>query len=431
MRVLFLNQFFAPDAAATAQLLADLCGGLAKQGAHVSVICARTGYSDSSARAGETAGCAEGVSVHRLPSLPFRRNSLLARLTSYVSFMGLAALRGLFSERPDVVVALTTPPFVGLVGVLLKRLRGCRFVLWSMDLYPEVAIAAGAIRADGVAARGARAAARLIYRHADAVVALGPFMRARILAHGVPAGKAVIVHNWANGELFRPLPEGQAGLRSKLGLDDCFIVMYSGNMGVGHSFDTIMDVACAFEDDPSVRFVFVGDGSHRRDIEERVERDRLANVMLLPYQPRDRLHDSLRAGDVHLISLRECMQGLMAPSKLYGILAAGRPCVLVGGEANEVAEIIRKHRCGLVVKEGDAAGLKAALVALAHRPRLADAMARRARQAFLAAYDMPFALSRWLELLESQCRAARRSGKDVLDHSVRADDTPQERDRTR
>ena len=399
MRVLFINQFYAPDAAATAQMLADLCEGLSGRGIEVAVVCSRTAYSASSARAAglqsPTGAPRPHVEVVRVPALGFARKSYLTRGASYLSFLGSAAVRSLFSKRPDVVVTLTTPPFVGLLGVLLKRLRGCRFVLWSMDLYPEVAVAARALRPGRLPARLTERVAKVIYRESDTVVALGPFMRRRILEYGVSPAQVRVIHNWADGHRIRSIPHERNDFRASNGLGRQFVVMYSGNMGMGHRFDTVLGAARSLKGQSHIRFVFIGEGPRKDEIAGRIEGWELSNTRLLPYQSRQDLARSLSAADVHLVSLRDDMQGLIVPSKIYGILAAGRPSILIGGSENEVAAIIQGHRCGTVVQEGDVCALTEAMLALAENPRKRRAMGHRARQAFEEHYAFEVALAEW------------------------------------
>lgn len=418
MRVLFINQFYAPDAAATAQMLADLCTGLSSRGVEVVVVCSRTAYSASSAQAAgprvPPGKYPPLVQVARVPALGFTRKSLLTRAASYLSFLGSAAVRSLFGKRPDVVVTLTTPPFVGLIGALLKRLRGCRFVLWSMDLYPEVAIAARALRPNSLAARLAGHVAKVIYRESDTVVALGPFMRQRILDYGVRPEQVRVIHNWADGRRIRPVPHEQNDFRTEIGLARQFVVMYSGNMGLGHRFDTVLHAAQALRERSHIRFVFIGEGPRRKEIVDRVEDSGLSNALLLPYQPRHDLARSLSAADVHLVSLRDDMQGLVVPSKIYGILAAGRPSILIGGDENEIAAIIQEHGCGSVVHEGDVRALTEAILALADSSGRRQAMGRRARRAFEEHYTFDVALAEWdrafMDLARrSACRVPQRA----------------------
>jgi len=398
MHVLFINQFYAPDAASTAQILADLCGGLSKRQVKVSVICSRTAYCPSSASAAREAE-PEPVRAYRVPGLRFERRSFLWRAASYLSFLMFATLRGLFMPRADVIVALTTPPFVGLVGVVLAWTRRSRLVLWSMDLYPEVAIAAGAIDRDGWVARVTQRLAHVIYRRCERVVALGPFMRERILKYGLDADRVQVVHNWSDGDLVQPVAHGDNLFRAEHEFNDCFAAMYSGNMGVGHQFGGILKAVAMLGRRLDLRFVFIGEGPRKQDIADRMEQEGLHNLCLLPYQPRERLDHSLSAGDVHLVSLRGEMQGLIVPSKIYGILAAGRPAILIGGRDNEVAQIIEEHRCGFVVSEGDVDALCAAIEKLADEPGLAASMGRRARAAFEKRYNFDLALAAWHRLL--------------------------------
>jgi glycosyltransferase involved in cell wall biosynthesis len=226
-------------------------------------------------------------------------------------------------------------------------------------------------------------------------VALGERMAARLRARGVSGERIAVIPNWADGEAIRPLEHAANPLRREWGLAEAFVAGYSGNMGRVHEFETILNAARRLRHERGVRFVLIGDGRWRAWIEEEARRDRLDAVLLKPYQPRESLTMSLGLADVHLVSLQPSMEGLVVPSKVYGIAAAGRPLVYIGDPGGEIGEIVSRYDVGLAVRAGDAEALATALLELRADPRRRLAMGARARALFEAQYDKPIALRKW------------------------------------
>lgn len=379
MKIRPLNQFYPPDTAATGQLLADVAAGLAAAGHEVHVICSRGSYAGGKvARA--SVEPMDGVRVHRVGATSRGRAQALDRLSDWCSYYVLAAERSLQLGRFDACLALTTPPFIGMVGVLLKRLKGTRLVLWTMDLWPDVAEALGTIRPGGYLSRGLRLLARHLYDRADVVVSLGSTMTGRLRDLGVPAQKIAEVHNWVPSEAVQPLPWGRSYVDDRLALNGQCVVMYSGNMGMAHEFGTILDAAELLQADGSVAFLFVGGGKRRAEVMEESHKRGLRNVRFMEAEPLDRLSDLLGSARVHLVSMREGLEGCLVPSKIYGILAAGRPAIMVGSTNNEVAELLRESGAGFVVGTGRAHEMAASIGRLREEPGLAYRMGQAGRQ---------------------------------------------------
>jgi len=205
MRILFLNQFYAPDVAATGQLLADVTEELAGRGHEVHVICSRRAYhgGDSSFPKEELV---DGVYVHRLGATGFGGDRTLGQVLNYGSFFLLASLKAVRLPRMDMCVALTTPPFVGLIALVLHALRGTKLAIWTMDLYPEVAVALGVLRDRSVPCSVLAWLSRRLYRQAGAIISLGEVMAGRLVQAGAPPEKIAIVHNWVPREIVAAAP---------------------------------------------------------------------------------------------------------------------------------------------------------------------------------------------------------------------------------
>ena len=401
MRVVFINRYFHPDISATSQMLTDLAEALVRSGVEVEVLCSRQLYGDAGADLPPTE-VMRGVSVRRVAATRFGRDSLVGRAIDYATFYLCAAVSLLARVRPgDVLVTKTDPPLLSLVGGLVARCKRASLVNWLQDLYPEVAsrLALSPIpRPLEALIRAARdrslAAARIN-------VVLGARMREYLIGRGIAAARISICENWADESRVRPIAAWRSELRGRLGLGDSFVAAYSGNLGRAHDATTILEAACALESDPGIVFLMVGGGAGMRSLEMQARARALTSFRFAPYQPREALSDSLAAGDVHLVSLRPELEGLIVPSKLYGILAAGRPVVFIGDPDGELARLIVGTGVGISVSSGDPAGLCRALRRLREDEVGRTRMGVRAREIFEERYTLAAALVRWREVLSA------------------------------
>ena len=400
MRVLLINQFFHPDQAPTSQMMTDLAEDLAARGIDVTVVSGRSAYTGGkpSWKRREVYG---GIAIHRTWATAFGRKALLGRLLDYASFSLTAALESLRLPRQDVVITLSTPPWLFAIGLLLRWMKGTPWVYWVQDIYPDVAITLGFLRNPGLAAKGLRRLSKMSFAKADQVVALGSFMGLRILERGGTQEQITVIPNWADGRRIYPVASGENWFRAEHGLEGRYVILYSGTMGYVHEFSTSLQAAKALRHEPHLLFLFIGDGPRRPEIEAFVGRHGLANVRLLPYQLKEVIPYSLGAGHVHLITLKDGLEGLSVPSKIYGSLAAGRPVIYVGPERSEVGQIVRDAQCGFVVKEGDVDHLVDAIRTLHQDEALREEMGRRARASFELFFDRSIATERFFKLLET------------------------------
>lgn len=344
MRVLLLNQFFAPDTAATGQLLADVADRLAADGHEIHVLASQRLYGGGATSLPLESATTSGVIVHRVAATGFGRAGFFGRLLDYGSFYVRAMRRALQLPRMDVCIALTTPPFIGLVATQLRKRRGTKFVHWAMDLYPEMMAAVGMIRDGGQPKRLLATLAARIYRQSDAIIALGELMKDRLIAAGADAETVSVVHNWVPGEAVYPQPPAGGPVT----------LLYSGNVGLGHELETAVRAIARLKDRRNFHARIVGHGKLRGRLMELVSDLGLVDcVEFLPPCPLEELSANLAAGDIHLVSQRPGTQGLLVPSKIYGILAAARPSLYIGPADTEVAEIIRQSNSGLIVPPGD------------------------------------------------------------------------------
>ena len=388
MRVLLLNQFFWPDSSATSQLLTDLARSLADQGHDVTAISSGAGgYGITDTPAG-----APAVRSLRVKALPFGRGTI-GRLLSYATFYTTAAWRGVRLPRQDVVLTLTTPPLLPLLGTLLKTVRGTRHVIWEMDMYPDVATDLGYFVRGGALDRIVGWLADLARSRADRIIALGDCMRTRLLARAIPADRITVAHNWADGSAIVPL--------ARVGKATELVVLYSGNLGLAHDLSTILAAMATLGEDKRFRFLFVGSGGRRAELAAAAEQCKLTQVNLRPYVERDSLCESLAAGDIGLVTQREECCGSVVPSKVYGLLAAGRPVLYIGPAAATPALLIERFGCGWHIPVGEPERLVNLLRYLAeHRDEVRDA-GDRARRALLEHFDLPIGVGRIQAILHA------------------------------
>jgi colanic acid biosynthesis glycosyl transferase WcaI len=407
LKLIFINRYFHPDHSATSQMLSDLAFALAKT-YEVAVVTGRQRYDDPLAALAPRDSVG-GVEVVRAWTTRFGRDHLPGRSVDYLSFY-LSAARALWriAARGDIVVAMTDPPLVSVVAAVVCRLRGARLVNWLQDLFPEVAEALGPRWIRGPLAALLRGLRNASLRSARLNVVLGPRMTSRVEALGIPGESIRIIPNWADGARIRPIDARASARRREWGLLDRFVVAYSGNMGRAHEFDTMLraarliqasEAAAQPEAGHRTAFLFIGGGAQADSIGRRARALGLTEWSFKPYQPRESLADSLGAADVHLVSLRPELEGLVVPSKLYGILAAGRPLAFVGAEDGEVGRLVLREELGFVVAPGRDVELAENLIRLRDDPALRAAMGARARRVFEERFDFPIAAARFGKIL--------------------------------
>lgn len=401
LRVVFVNRYFFPDLSATSQMLTDLACRLAQQGVEVHVVCSDRLYDDPSKQLpGEE--IVRGVQVHRARTSSFGRAQLIGRALDYASFYVTASAKLVrLLRRGDTVVAKTDPPLISIVAAAIAKLRGARLVNWLQDVFPEVASHLGANPLPAWLDRGLTKLRDHSLAAAQANIVLGTRMREHLENRRIPRDRIRVIENWADGDAVIPKSPEACEIRTQLGLSDKFVVAYSGNLGRAHEFETLLAAADRLQNDNSVVFLMIGGGAKMQQLQAAVTAQQLRNFRFLPYQPRELLSDSLAAADVHLACLLPQLEGLIVPSKFYGILAAGRPTIFIGDTDGELARIITSTGCGMVAGIGAVDVLVRAILELKDDRVTRDAMGERARALFIEKYTVGRATRQWLEVLQS------------------------------
>lgn len=336
----------------------------------------------------------QGVTVFRARGTTFPKHRFAGRAANYVSYFLTACYAGLRLDRPDVLVAQTDPPIIGLAAWLAGKRFGVPFVMAFKDLFPEVTVLVKDFQSDAVN-RWLQRVNRFLTARAARSLALGEMMRRRLIEDkGAPAARTEIIPDWVDTSAISPGPRRNPFSEAH-GLDRAFVVMYSGNLGLSQGLESVVDAARILRDTPDIRFVLVGEGANKAALEARVAALNLPNVTFLPFVPQEGLRDAFASADVFLVPLQRGMAGYIVPSKLYGILAAGRPYVAAVEEDCEVAAITRAHQCGLVAEPGNAEDL-ARQIRVFHGDRdLAARCGANARAAGLA-YDRRVAVAKYM-----------------------------------
>lgn len=399
-RIVFINRFAPPDTSATAQILGDAAAYLAAAGWDVTVVTSRALYSDASVQLPAEERI-DGVTIVRLPTPGGTRANIGRRTLSYVGFY-VTSFFTLLSrcDRDTVLVVKTDPPLLAVVATLAARWRGASVVHWVQDLYPEIAAAFGMKIAAGPVGRLLAALRDWSFRRAARIVAIGESMRDRIAARGIPRDRIAVIGNWSDDVAIVARADRSPALRAALSVPaTAFVLEYSGNLGRAHEYDTLLDAAERLRARTDIVFLFIGGGYALDQLKRAVGVRGLRNFRFAPYQPREQLSQSLGLGDAHWLSLRPEFEGLIVPSKMFGICAAGRAVVAVCDPAGEVPRILGDGDACLVVTPGDGAKLAGTIVALADDPARCAAIGARARAVLDDGNRRSDALAKWQALI--------------------------------
>jgi glycosyltransferase involved in cell wall biosynthesis len=406
-KIVFLNRYFFPDQSATSQILSYLSFALAKNHLPIHVLCSRQGYDLPQANLPAREQL-DGVQVHRIWTSHFGRDRLLGRALDYITFYICAGwkLLGLL-RRGDVVVAMTDPPLISIVAMFAAKLKRAHLVNWLQDIFPEVASRLDSNPLPRSVDRMVRWLRNATLRHADINVVLGARMGELLQQSGIPTNRIRIIENWAHFEAGAPKTTAASALRASLGFGEKFIVGYSGNLGRAHDFRTVLEAASLLTAEREIVFLMIGSGAGMKALKQAAAERGAGNFCFLPYQPQESLPDSLAAADVHWVSLQPSLEGLIVPSKVYGILAAARPVIFIGDRDGEVARLIESGAAGLSVTPGDAQELARRILRLKADDDERGRMGRNGLALYRNNFTPERALARWLEILEPHASSVR------------------------
>ena len=385
MKIIFINRYVPPDRSATAQILSDLANHLASSGHEVTLIGSRLAYDDTAAdfQRYERVEPGQGsLTTHRVATTRFGRRSLLGRASDYVSFYVSAFAKALtLISHGDIVVVKTDPPLLSVPIRLAVFLKRGKLVNWLQDIYPEVATELGVGGLRGPLGQWLTRIRNKNFKKAALNVVIGSRMADRLIAAGVSEEAICIIPNWTDDETVFPVEKEANPLCKAWDLrSDTFVVGYSGNLGRAHDWETIIEAATRLHHRDDIMFLFIGGGKGFEAVRDRVNKHKLTNVVFKPYQPREKLAESLSVADCHWASLIPSLEGLIVPSKVYGIAAAGRPLIFVGAEDGEVGRLIDRFGFGQVIQPGDGGGATATIKKLSDEKNLRERWGANARK---------------------------------------------------
>jgi glycosyltransferase involved in cell wall biosynthesis len=380
IKLSIITQFFPPDYAATGQLIEELALQLGRQGLPVDIFTGQPGYAFNK----ESAPAIEHLEQVKIKRSRMTRiwskrirgkalNGLLFCLRS-----GVHLLRN--RSRGDVLLLTTAPPFLPLIGYLVHKTFGLPYVCLLYDLYPDVAVELNVVSREHWSVRFWDTINRHVWRRAQKVIVLSSTMKDRVVAKCPEIkDKISVIHNWADPNQIVPIAKHQNWFAKAFNLVDTFTVLYSGNMGRCHDMETILAAAKLLKDQP-IQFVFIGNGAKREGFRAQASQLGLHNCQFLPYQDKQNLPYSLTACDLSLVSVSPGMEGLVAPSKLYAALAAGRPLAIICEPHSYLRTMLQESGCGEAFSNGDAEGLAAFIRRLAADSQLTKQMGQAGRR---------------------------------------------------
>ena len=374
MHILLLNEYFPPDTSATAKFAAEVAESLSANH-RVTVLAGRPSYDPSERHPHyflrrEVRG---NLAVERVGSTAYPRFAMRRRVSNYLSYLSLAVPRAL-SIPSDVVLAMTDPPIEGIAGALVARVSGRPFVYNIRDMYPDMAVGGAIVRPGSFTARW-EAMHRWALRQAARVIVLGEDMRDRIVAKGVDPARVVISRDGVAIPETVPSPENSVA--REIRGDFRFVLVHAGNLGFYGAWETLISAVRMLENE-GVGLVFIGEGAMKPQIEAMAAGCR--SIRFLPFRPASEVPLVLSSGDLHVVTVKRGLEGVVVPSKLYPTLAAGRPVLGVVPEETDVVRIIRRTGCGLLANPDDPASVVEAIRSVLHDSKQLETMSRRARE---------------------------------------------------
>ena len=399
MKILIYSSVYPPDPASVGQHMADVATAASARGHFVRVLTADRGYDDPSIRF-PSYEILHGGEVIRLGWSSFGKKSYVSRIVSQVLFTLQGLMKGLLGFRPDVILVSTIPPFAIFAAWILARIRAAALVYWVMDINPDEAIAMGLVRRSSFQARLMDSINKAVLKSARKVITLDSHMAQRLESKAVLHQRATIIPPWPHEDTIKKSKADGRIFRKEHGLEDKFVVMYSGNHSWVHPLDTILDAAKSLVHRKDIVFLFIGGGVEKHKVEKAI-RNGATNIFSLPYQDFKDLGESLAAADVHLVVMGDAMVGIVHPCKIYGAMAVARPILAIAPDNSHVAEIMKKQNIGFRLSHGDVAGVVKGILALAEmdekqRKGLGENAARLVHDQF----NQTILRNRFVEILE-------------------------------
>ena len=388
-----LSEYFYPEPTATGKLMVQLANGLSKKGFNVEVYTRRTNQKTNKVKL-QGKEIHNGVKINRLPCIQLDKENLLFRTINWLSFSFHLLLSLSLKSNKDILLIVTNPPILPFVGLFLNIVKGQRFIPIIYDIYPDIAVALGVANENGFLVKLWKSLNNVLYKKASRIIIIGNQMMQTIIndANGNSfKSKIEVIPNWENPDFIKPLKKGDNSFAKKHGYDKVLTVLYSGNFGLYNDLDTIIYAAERVQKSP-VRFVFIGNGAQK-------EKD-LKNVDFHPYQPFDKLPETLTCADISVVSEDKRVNGLCSSSKFYSFLASGRAIFALVNENSDIADTIRRCNCGFIVEQGDVYKVVNHLKLFLDNRQELKKMGKKAREYFENHYTIDHSIDKYEKMLK-------------------------------
>ena len=354
MKILLITQVFYPDTVSVSQHLTDLAKKLVEDGHEVSVYTSCYPYEEKTHRYSKLEHF-QGVKIERLRQSSFGKRSTLARLLDFFTFYFSISIKLLLVKRKkfDVIVGTTVPPLLSFVGVITSKLKGIKFHYWVMDLQPELSISSGLIKKDSISAKLFTRLGNYIIRNSAIVISLDRFMTQYLYSRGARRHSVKTIAVWPVMEEIYKGSRMSNPFRIEKNFGDRVVIMYSGNHAYVHQLDTLLEAALILRGNSRFLFVFIGGGVRKKDVTEFKINHNLDNIVQLPFQPRENIHNSLGSSDIQVVILGNGQVGYTHPNKVYGAMYIGKPILYIGPKESHVADLINDLDGNISVQHGE------------------------------------------------------------------------------
>ncbi|MBN1405139.1 MAG: glycosyltransferase family 4 protein [Candidatus Omnitrophica bacterium] len=379
-KIRFILQYFYPEVASTAQLMTELAQGLTARGYKIKVYCGQPTYVRSKTLLPKEVF--NNIEIERLSCTRFEKNSSIGRMMNWLSYTVLTFFRLLFSGDKSPLFIISTPPFLFVVGYLLKILKGQKYVCLIYDLYPDIAVKLKYMQENSIIAKIWDRCNRAFFKNADFVIVPSENMKTLIDKKIGKNNKVKVIYNWADGDFIKPMPKSENWFAKKYDLVNKLVILYAGNIGLFHELETLIEAAGNLRDNKNIQFVFIGEGGKKKKLMDMAGEKKLDNVLFLPYQDKSILSHSLTCSDVSVVSLEKNLDFVAAPCKLYTSMAAGQAILGLVDKNSDVAKIVNRYECGFCVDQDDVKAVVETLKNLSQNLQLMDKYKRNARKCF-------------------------------------------------
>jgi glycosyltransferase involved in cell wall biosynthesis len=398
-----LSEYFYPEPTATGKLMAQLGSELSKKGFNVEVYTRQPNHRTKSKAKPPRKDIYNGIKINRLPCIQLDKENLLFRIINWLSFLfSLLISLSLKSSNKDILLIVTNPPILPFVGLFFNIVRGQRFIPVIYDIYPDIAVALGVVKKNGLFVRLWKRLNIVLYRRASRLVVIGNQMKKTIVNEtgaNFFESKIKVIYNWEDPDFIKPIDKEDNIFAKKNGYNEVLTVLYSGNFGLYNDLCTIIYAAARVQKLP-VRFVFIGGGAQKKKLKKIVRDKDLKNVDFHPYQPFDRLPLTLTCADISVISEDRRVNGLCSSSKLYSSLASGRAILALVNRDSDIADIIRCSNCGFRVEQGEVNQVVDHLKFWLDNREELKKMGKKARKYFEKHYTIKHSVEKYVNMLE-------------------------------